>query len=296
MKDRYVSTREIGMRNSAGVAYLIIPSLIDRDAYIEDCYRRGCCTIAFESGGIFENAIIAKHVFNELEFPQTPEEIGTMLFWVNIPKLNTISIIGAMNKNNELINIGENQFIISKKNGNNYIEISGNAKNGKVIINVEGDRVDHGEMNIHVSNPLNAAKLNVTVKGNINVDVLGSVNIRATRSLKAIIKDTTIDKLETVIKYEKGVGLSYNDEFENEIYANRQRVQIKPKIKLDIGEGKEPLLLGTTMSQFLTEFIAILASSTTTTALGIMPLLNAAQIAQMTNKVQSLLSKYANTD
>lgn len=103
-----------GSRNSAGVGYLMIPIDIDRELWIKSCYRKGQVSLLNENERI-DNVVIGKHIFQELEFPSTPQELGTKLVWVSTIK--NVVAIAVINKNNEIIElVNDKTFSIIKKN------------------------------------------------------------------------------------------------------------------------------------------------------------------------------------
>lgn len=254
---KYVSTRPVGTRNSAGIGYIILPTDKDRDKYIESCYNTGTISVMLEDGGMVDYVSISNHVLNYLEFPKTSEQLGSMLFWVNIPKKNIPVIVAVINKNDEIISIGEHQIIQSKDHKDGYIEISGNAKDGLLNITAKGKKSDKGVLNISVTNVDDTAELNLLVRGTSNIKTIGDTNLEVTNKIKIRIFDPDVDDKETVWYYEKGKGFSYKDEFDNEIEINSDgKINIKPSKQFNLFSGKEPLVKGDTLKSELDKLSA----------------------------------------
>lgn len=219
----YKSTQNNGVRNSNGIGYVIIKAKdnASRKKYIQNCILKGSVTIALENGGFIENVPVLKHVWNDIEFPQLGNKMGSLVLWNNIDKANVIVITGVIPKNNEIINRNENEFFIGRaftqevdgKQVTNYIEISGNADSGKINISIDGGQ-DDGELSINLFNQNKSTKLNVIVKGDINFDGSNDTNF------------TT----------------------KNNFNASAQNIlNLLAKKSINLGTGKEPLVLGNTL-------------------------------------------------
>ena len=271
--NNYVSTQNNGFRNSSGIGYVLINAKDNapREKYIKDCMLKGCLTIALENGGFIENIPVLKHVWDDIIFPELNTQMGSCVLWNNIPKSNLVVIVGVIPKSDEVINRNENSFSLSKtfiqktngKNVSNHLDISGDAKTGKINISVDGGE-DSGELLINVFNKNKTANLKVNVRGKIIFDSSG--------------------------------GLEYKDAFKNEIIADKNNVQINAKKKVNLGKGKEGITLGKQANDMFDEFINEVASITVTTALGTMPILNLLQVQKLKTKTAKIVSKYSFTD
>ena len=100
---------------------------------------------------------------------------------------------------------------------------------------------------------------------------------------------------DTEITYTRGEGLDYKDEFGNVISVKDGYATINSK-KVNLGEGKEPILLGNTTKEFLNKVLTAISSITVATSLGVMPIINKAQVELLKKDLESLLSKISNTD
>jgi hypothetical protein len=255
----YCSTQENGFRSSAGVGYVIIAAKDNapRDKYILDCTLKGCVTIALDNGGFIENVPVLKHVWNDIVFPDTKDNLGSCVFWTNIPHSNLVIVQGVIQKSNEVFSINENEFSLNRKFSqlvggkqiSNNIEISGNAKEGKINITVDGGE-DSGELLINITNKNKSAKASLNVKGLFNIDTSGDI-------------------------------------------------QINSATKVTLGKGKdksEGITLGKKCKKMFDDFIDQVAQSTVTTAMGVMPLMNATQIEQLKQSTEKIISTFSFTD
>lgn len=196
--NNYVSTQQPGVRNSSGIGYVIVKAKDGkpREDYIKDCVLKGCVTIAFENGGFLENVPVLKHVWNYIEFPEKQDKIGSCVLWNNIDKRNLVVITGVVPKINEINNILENQFLISRSLNDKHVEISGDAKNGIVNISVDGGDKG-GELMINVFNKNKTSKISLNLKGDISLDVDGKVDLFTTNGIAIRNKDETFITLLT---------------------------------------------------------------------------------------------------
>lgn len=223
-KRRYVSTRGVpGKRNLAGIGYVVLPLDTDRDAYIREVYRKGSMSVTLDDGGVIDDVLITKEAIGKLQFPNSSTELGSIVFWVNIPKRNQPVIVGTISKNNEFINLNENEFSFKRESKFGFVEVSGNGKNADInfIVNHNQSR---GKINIIASNKAGTAQVNVNVKGDVNVYTSNDINISAEESFNLTVGD---DETIAVINYRKNEGFQYLDEFNNEINISEGEVVIK---------------------------------------------------------------------
>lgn len=187
----YVSTREVGKRNSNGIAYVIIPAeeSIPREVYIKDCLSKSKVALLFEDGGFYENALVGKNVWNYLQFPLTSDKLGSCVFWNYIKKSNTIIVIDVIQKSDDVLNQFENEFLLKRTFNNNVISISGNSKTNILSINVQSDDSTQNKLNINVTNSNKSSVLNIFVKGNIEIESDGKTTLKSTNNLNLIFKD-----------------------------------------------------------------------------------------------------------
>jgi len=294
----YVSTQKPGVRNNSGIGSVILHGSRSREEYISDCTLKGCVTIALTDGGFVENVLVLKHVWNDIVFPAKKENIGSSVLW-NKTSSNMIVIVGVIPNNNELINRNENDFVIGRnftqvKDGvttSNRVEVSGNAKAGKLNVTVDGGD-DSGELMINVFNKKKTGKLSINLKGNINVDASDSVSFNIRNKI-----DFSIDDKKTNFYYEKEKGFYYKDEFSNELIFNKDNIQlISGGKKINLGNGKEPILLGKTTVQLISNVLDAIMAITTPTVLGSSPIINVSSFIPLRAKLKTLKSKYSFTD
>lgn len=217
-----VSTRHIGKRNIAGIGYINLPLDIDREVYIRSVYRKGSISVALDDGGVIDDVLITKEALDRLVFPISSKELGSIVFWVNIPKKNQPVIVGTINKNNEFVNLNENEFSFKRESKFGFVEISGNGRNSDInfIVNHNQSR---GKINIIASNKTGTAEVNVNVKGGMNIYTSKDINITTEESFNLTVGD---EETIAVINYRKNEGFQYLDEFNNSIEIKKGEIVI----------------------------------------------------------------------
>jgi hypothetical protein len=169
--------------------YIILPSGIDRDTFIQQCYRWERVSVLIENGGgVIHDCYISREAIKDIEFPQTVEELGSCIsFLTDIHSAHPI-IFGVFSKEDESQLLREGYFELSKKNGNDSVIVSGDAKKGIINLSVDGGELT--QLNITVSNTDKNAVINVRCRGNINFEMDGSLKIN--KGTQAMVKGTEL--------------------------------------------------------------------------------------------------------
>jgi len=99
----FVDNEDLGIKEipsgilSSGVGYIIIPTEVDIDEFIEDAMRTGRVSIDGGFGhGQFHNVPIDRDALQRIKFPDDEGKHGTPVVWVNIPKHNVPVIVGFL--------------------------------------------------------------------------------------------------------------------------------------------------------------------------------------------------------
>lgn len=304
MEDNSIVSR-FGVSNpkySAGLGYVIIPSNVDRAAYIQKCLRTGLIGIVTESGGIIWNVQCNKSDLNNIEFPEVASvndrnSLGSAIVWLNIPKQDNpvvVAVVDRFDQGNDLV---EHQFKWFRTFGSGHVEISGRGDTGELDILAIQEKAG-SKINITSTSVANDAEVNIFAKGKVSVDAVGDVSISATKSIAMLVQDLSIDDKVTELKYVKGTGLTYVDEFENSIKIDKDVTQIKATKSVMLGEGKESMVLGETLESFLSDLCDQIKSITVPTAFGPSGTpINATAISQLVQQsLEKIKSTYSKTD
>ena len=156
--------------------YIILPSGVDRDTFIQQCYRWERVSVLTEGGGgVIHECYISREAIRDIEFPQTVEQLGSCVsFLTDIHSAHPI-IFGVFSKEDESQLLREGYFEWSKKSGSDSVTVSGDAKLGILNLSVDGGTLS--QLNITVSNKAKNAVVNLRCRGDINLQMDGAFKI-----------------------------------------------------------------------------------------------------------------------
>lgn len=263
--------------HNVGIGYIMIPSNVVVEDYIENCYiRERVCLYIEQSGGMVKDCYISQQALRDIYFPESEDKLGSAVVYVADSFNQKPIVVATLSKEDETQLLSEERFKIEKNYENNSVRIEGDAEKGILNIYVD-DRNDYGTINIKVKGK-DGGVLNIDTSDTVNINGDNDVNVTTTGevNLKAID--------------------SVSGDTKCSVNINTSDVTIKPENELKIGEFTEPVALADTLADILDELIQQISSATTATMLGPQPLINAAAIAAIANKLDTIKSKTTKTD
>ena len=279
-----------GSRLSAGIGYVVIPSDVDRQLYIDQCFRTGTIMMYTEEQEVIRDVSVDEDTIQQIQFPETIDDLGSAIAWLLLPLKKQPIVTALILKNDETLDIIEHQRRLRKQTDTGLAEISLRGDKGLIGVIVDGETPDSGQLNITVSNRSNNAQLNINIKGKAKIVASDSIELKAGREFVVIIDDPFIDDAITTIKYTKEQGFEYSDEFGNQIFVRKDEIQVITN-KFRLVQGNEAMVLGNTLKALLDDFIAAVASITTSTLIGAQPILNKAQVEALKQRTEAILSE-----
>ncbi len=271
---------------TVGIGSVVIPTDLDRDLYISKCFSLGSCAIWVDEVGVIPDVKIGSNIQQFIEFPNTPDELGSMLSFFKTPKYNNHVAIDVIQKSDTGGTMAEHTFRLGRVSGQSRVEVFGDAKSASLMISVDTDEDDKGNFTINVSNNNKTALFNIKVNGKSDLEA-ENINFTAHQAFSVTVPKGETDE-QTVISYTKGEGLSYSDEWGTVM-------TIKNKV-IRFGTGKEPMVLGDTLKSLLDDILTQCSGILVTTALGAMPVLNKAAFELLKKRTSSILSELTKTD
>lgn len=231
-----------------GFGYITIPVNIDRDKYIETCYRRERVAIQLDEGGSqINNCFISKEALGSIQFPVSANELGSGVVFI-VPEFKTIPvIIGVVSKLDETQLLKENSFKKVIKSKNSIVSIEGDGNTGELFINVTSDDSEGGNINIFLRNNDKSSKFDLKCFGNIDILAEGDITIKNTGSLNLSNVSSDSDGNEVInsnfnINNE---GFSLSDKYTNRITSDENGIiKVYPKERFEVFEGSEPSVKG----------------------------------------------------
>lgn len=259
---------------TCGIGYIAIVEDVDRDKFITDCILSGRISFKTEDGGLYHKCPVSKNIFNDLRWPEKWQDNGTPIVYVTDQKFQQPIVIGTFNFNDEIIDLREHGFKISKENRNNLVQIAGNADYlGELLIFVQG--VDESRFSIKIGNEAN--------KGVMDIDIDGGFELRTVDNITNISQSNIINKV--------------GETEETSSTLSQSSSEINARVtKFSINDGSQAIMLGNMWKEMMDAFIDEISRSTVSTAIGQMPLLNSVQIANFRQKTEEILSEYSFTD
>lgn len=234
-----IRNRKPNGKNSIDIGYIILPPNLTqtRENYIAYCYRSNMVSVYTENQSFYNNVLIDNDKLQQIVFPDTDKHsdgrlnLGSKIVIVNEPVNNTSIIIGVLAKTGTSDFHTENKFRLQRKLKNNLVEITGNGNDGSLFLKVESSEPEGGQIHINISNDSNSGKLNVNVRGDMNLYTTGDLSINATHNIKLKVSNAD-ESINTSLLIEGAT--------------------------LKINEGTQPIPLGTTLQSELTKVKAIL--------------------------------------
>nr|DAG93072.1 MAG TPA: hypothetical protein [Herelleviridae sp.] len=174
-------------QQTTGFGYIMIPEGVDRDQFVETCYRKCRVTIIDDgSGNIIHDCYITNEALQNVKFPRVVGEKGIPVVWVAQPFQTEPMVIGTFLPQERIEVRDDEEFIIKREWDKGLLTISGSAKDGSLFISVRGQ--ESGYMKVNVSGDENSA-IEVTSSGSVKVEGNGNIDVTAFKNLTAQVID-----------------------------------------------------------------------------------------------------------
>jgi hypothetical protein len=220
--------KQYNYSESVDYGYIVIPTKVDRDGYVATCYKRERVTIQGANGaGQIKDCYISRSALKDIDFPKDSNELGVAVAYIVNTFNNKPIIVGRVSKEAESQLLEEGEFRLEKSYNNSKVSVTGKAKTGDLLIDVENND-GTGALIINVTGKEDGSSLKINVKGDatiysddtLNLETVGVVNVKS------------IDE---------------NDETKFSIIkVTNNNVNITPVEDgtFTVSEGSEPILLG----------------------------------------------------
>lgn len=282
---------------TAGVGFVVVPEGIDREEYIEDCYRTNTVTISGGMGyGYFCNVNVDVHTMQLLQFPTNSDgDIrGTAVVWVKDSVHNVPVIVACLRKQDDFYILQENQYLVKRETQTTSVVMYADGSQAQYEINIVGDREHPSLMDIKITSENADSVFNLYVDKELNVTSKEKVNIISESEVNLNIKKD--GDVKTQITYKQGEGFYYKDEFGNEIKCKDGEIDIISD-KINHNNGNEPMVLGDTLEQLLNDFIDAIMQLTVMTIAGPSSVpINTAVFGQIKARISQIKSSKSNLE
>jgi hypothetical protein len=269
---------------SCGIAYVVIPSDVDRAQYIRECFKTSTVSIYSEFNGFSNRVPIDIFSLNFIEFPDLPNQFGSAVSFT-VDSVHKKPIIkGIYLKQDEICDIKEHQFKFKRHFKGNVVELVGSPDGKYMGINVMADK--GGEVFLNLKSNDSSGKININVDGDCNITSLNNTSVKQFGTLSLITANRENQKEATI---EEHTSTSRT------VITKEEEINVE---RFSINNGEENFVLGQLFKKFLQKLIEEIAGATVTTNLGQMPLINKNKILEYSKdeKIDEFLSTIAFLD
>ena len=277
----------------SGIGYVVIPDNDTRDEYINNCYYS--CTVTIDGGygySYIENVPIPLELLQQIKFPLKEDEVGSRVFWVRENTFNRPVIVGILNNLYEPNGMmaGQNRYV--QEIDGNVVEIFMDANTAEMNIKVTGSKNNPSKINV-ISNTNEDSEINVTSSGKVKISAKNLI-VEAFKDAVFALKKN--DSKELLKIESNDTQLKITDQFDNEVTLKDGEIDVVSN-KINHNGGNEPMVLGNTLKESLSNLIDAILSMTMVTPTGASSTpMNAAQFIQIKSQLNNILSQKSNLE
>ena len=234
-----VERSEIWNNNiQVGLAYIVVPFGVDRNDFVQSCYRKERVHIAVERGSIVKNCYIDSSVLQRIKFPDNSTKLGSQVVFVMEKFRKVPFVIATVTRNMERVISDEETINIQRSLNGGNLSIVGKG-DGTLLINLESS--DYSKLIIHATGENSV--IDVNSDGLITLNAKDDVTINSSKTIVKnflndqglVEKSLTLD--DTGMKYQDDKGNKFSIDYDsNKIIHN---------------EGSQPIPLGTELKDQL---------------------------------------------
>lgn len=220
--------------NTIGVGYIYLPENYKgqskRDEFIKDCYRRERVSILIEGGTVKHDCYITQEALRGIVFPENSvseggETLGSAVIFIPEPNRDHPVIVGVISKTDESNFFKHKEFKVLRNSGGNYAILTIDGEDGSVGITTFGSGSGKGNLRIDVSNGSSDAKVELKVKGSVNIETTSEVNLKSTGNVNV---------------------------------TSSGDVNVSPEGLINLGNAEETLLLGDKTKEVLDDMMSLI--------------------------------------
>lgn len=216
---------------SVGLGYVSIPFGVDRDSFVQSCYRKERVYVAIERGSLVKNCYIDSSVLQRIKFPKTCNQLGSQVVFVMEKYKKTPIVIGCFTRNQERVISDEESINIQRSYNGGLLSIVGKG-DGTIFVNLEG--VDSAKMIVHLTG--DNSELNVNSDGTITLNAKDQVTVNSsTQIIKNYLNDQGLVEKSLILD---DIGLTYKDDHGNKFFIDYNNN------KIFHNNGSQPIPLG----------------------------------------------------
>lgn len=208
---------KINSMTYVGIGYVIIPSDVNKEEYISNCFLNETVSIYPESGGIsYNNVKVSVNCLNNIEFPEINDTFGSCVVYLLHPTQKIPIIVGVISKTDESITLNYKLFKLSKSLGDNSVTITGDGSNGNLMVSLFSDSDEGGQLIIDVNSYSKTGVVKLRVTGNIFI-ISNNIDIKVKESIKVESSLLTVKSEDIKVESENLLFKNGTVKFHNDI-------------------------------------------------------------------------------
>lgn len=217
-----------------GIGYIVVPTDDnEREQYINDCYRTNTVTIQGGYGcSYISNVKILNSVLQEIKFPSSSSEKGSMIFWVRENFSNRPIVIGVVPDEyyTNLINVNQRRIVKQTEDGLT-VEILQDA--GECLINVVafGNNEYPSKITLKSTSGNKDSIIRLETDGSVIVSA-NKIEATAREAVDLKILDSQNEELTTFTA--DGDTAEYNDHNNNKITIDEDGLKIESENNVSV--------------------------------------------------------------
>lgn len=280
---------------SAGVGFVVVPEGIDRKMYIENCYRTNTISINGGRGyGYFNNVNVDSLAMQNIHFPVDEDNRGTPVVWVLDAVSQLPVVVGVLRKRENYYSLSENQLRVERNQDGRSVDIFVDGNTSSLNVNMIGDELEPADLNIKLSSTNKESVININCDNEINITAEKAVKVVSNQEVDFQIKDK--GEVKALFNYKLGRGFVYSDEFDNSVNCVEGEVSVVSK-KINHNSGKEPMVLGETLTGILNDLLTAIQKITVISPVGSTSVpVNIADFASIQGKLNTIKSQISNLE
>lgn len=224
-----------------GVGYVYIPVGIDRDEFVQTCYRKSRVSIMLDQGGgVINECYITQEVLNNVVFPDFNGLTGTPIVFAT-DDFNTKPIVIGTLREPDNYNVREDGEMVHEVSyENTIVSVSGSAKEGTLGISISGQSPN----NIFISCVGGEeSKIEIEADNEISIKANSKVDVTSYEELSVKMKDVDSEIVSELFADKDSLQLRRD---KNIITLDKENIHIETDKEVNVNGGKEPVALAET--------------------------------------------------
>ena len=292
------------IQQTTGFGYVLIPEGVDRDKFVDTCFRTNKISIIDDSAGnIIHGCFISNEALQNIQFPRKVGEKGTPVMWISQSYMNQPMIVGTFVATNGRIPMrSDEEFSILREWDKGSLSITGSAKRGtllKVTASKKAEIEAFEELTAKMIDPVTENESGISVnKEEMSVFATYGEDedkdfSKTTITEQGFVTETKVG--DTDYKHTVNGSKAETTIFDCTLRFEDKKVTLSQgEAMIEISNGKMAIINGGTgLNELLTKIVDAIATLTVSTAVGPSgtPL---PPTIQKTTELNSLLKQFFN--